>query len=178
MKKLYLFARSPPHMVSALDIAWAVLKADPYADNHRAYRRALGPVYGHLAQRREQARVDAENTPFGSYPLDELMPGEHSRLNTLFAGMDIEPVLMNPPIPSDAQEDREMRETVAGDSPQRRLNRFEERTGRPPSEREPKLKLYNKIFKFEEANELPKNDVSESKPLCESKPRYYFYRKL
>lgn len=29
MKKLYVSARSPPHMVVALDAAWAVLKADP-----------------------------------------------------------------------------------------------------------------------------------------------------
>lgn len=62
-----------------MDVAWAILKADPYSPNQR---------------------------------------------------------VMRPPIPSDAQEDREMRETVAGDSPQRRLNRFEERTGRPPSDKE------------------------------------------
>jgi hypothetical protein len=120
-------------MVSPMDVAWAILKADPYSPNQRALQQALGPVHGHLRNARDQAQQEAEKMPYSTDPKVRATQGP---MDYLFAGMDIKPELMRPPIPSDAQEDREMRETVAGDSPQRRLNRFEQRTGRPPSDKE------------------------------------------
>ena len=41
-----------------------------------------------------------------------------------------------PAVPSDTSEAREVREMVQGDSPQRRLDIFAQRVGRPPSDEE------------------------------------------
>jgi len=90
----------------------------------------------HVRNARDQAQEEAVNAPLGSDPLDG---GDYFNLHRLFTGMDIKPELMRPPIPSDASEDREVREMVAGDSPQRRLDIFEQRVGRPPSDEEARL---------------------------------------
>ena len=114
MKNIYLSACSPPYMVSPMDVAWAILKDD-------------SPVEGHLERARGKAADEAYHTTYDRVerPLDHV-----------FAGMDIEPKLMRPAVPSDSSEAREVREMVEGDSPQRRLDIFEQRVGRPPSDEE------------------------------------------
>lgn len=103
-----------------MDVAWAILKAD-------------SPVEGHLERARDRAQEEAEKMPYSTDPKVRATQGP---LDYLFAGMDIEPKLMRPAVPSDSSEARETREMVAGDSPQRRLDIFEQRVGRPPSDEE------------------------------------------
>jgi len=129
-------------MVSPMDVAWSILKADFNDLKQRRLQQVFGPVHGHLRIARDQAQEEAENAPRGSDPLDD--PDRFNRgLHYLFAGMDIKPELMRPSTPSlwnsDASEDREAREMVAGDSPQRRLDIFEQNVGRPPSDEEARL---------------------------------------
>lgn len=103
-----------------MDVAWTILKSN-------------SPVEGHLERARGKAVDEAFGEMLSANPT--LGPTDITQ-DYLFAGMDIEPKLMRPAVPSDSSKAREVREMIEGDSPQRRLDIFEQRVGRPPSDEE------------------------------------------
>lgn len=109
--------------MSPMEQAWLLLKQ--YVPN------------AHVDSARNQAVEEAFTKPTSSSD-PRIRELEDLHIYNLLAGMDIEPKLMRPAVPSDSSEAREVREMLEGDSPQRRLDIFEQRVGRPPSDEEAK----------------------------------------